>query len=90
MLQRHEREQKSTMTVDHGTNHELEIALDLVLDAFSSTAFHDEATDSALQMAGQLYSGEQSAQIKEIIKQLGETMQRDARTTIRKRSWIAV
>jgi hypothetical protein len=80
MLQRRERKQEDAMMADYARNHDLEIAIDLVLDAFSDTASHDDATEKALQKADQLYEGEESAQVQEIIKQFGESMRRDSRT----------
>jgi hypothetical protein len=85
MLQRRESEQKDAMIIAvHARNHNLEIAIDLVLAAFSKTTSHDQATEQALQKADQLYGGEESEQVQEIIKQLGESMKRDSRIKTRK------
>lgn len=84
MLQRRESEQKDAMIAVHARNHDLAIAIDLVLAAFSKTASHDQATEKALQEADRLYGGEESEQVQKIIKQLGESMKRDSRIKARK------
>lgn len=77
MLQ--QRDSEHTMVANPVRNHEVEIAIELVMDAFSKTASHEAATELALQEADLLYAGAESAQVQKIIKQLGASMKRDAR-----------